>query len=487
MNREELYDAITQIREDLIAQGSAHQGKRARRSVRKWRKAAAAAVLAVVCIAGAVLWPGGTPGAAAYAIAQAEYPEMAPYPNENDYINALGVFDSDGFSQVYGAWRDSVKAQSRPEGYADGLEGFFSTSIRQFLSGEGGGSRVYSPLSVYMALGMLAELTDGTSREQILTVLGCESVEALRAQASDVWNAHYRRDGASTSVLASSLWLSDQVTYQQAAIDTLSEVYYASSYRGEMGSDEFNQALREWLNSQTGGLLEDAADEIGLDANTVLALANTVYFRSKWRDEFSPGNTKSGVFHAVSGDMTGEFMHQSRSKNYYWADQFSAVGQTLEIGGTMWFLLPDEGVSVNDLLADDQAMAFLLRDGDWENQKYLIVNQAIPKFDVMSQMDLTPGLQALGITDVFDPAVSDFTPMTQERQDVFLSRAQHDARVMIDEEGCTAAAYTVMATSGASEPPEEEVDFVLDRPFLFAITSDDGLPLFVGVVNELGG
>ncbi len=29
-------------------------------------------------------------------------------------------------------------------------------------------------------------------------------------------------------------------------------------------------------------------------------------------------------------------------------------------------------------------------------------------------------------------------------------------------------------------PPEEEVDFTLDRPFLFVITGEDGLPLFVG-------
>lgn len=48
-----------------------------------------------------------------------------------------------------------------------------------------------------------------------------------------------------------------------------------------------------------------------------------------------------------------------------------------------------------------------------------------------------------------------------------------------------AAAYTVFSLSATSagEMPEE-LDFVLDRPFLFAITSDDGLPLFVGVVNQ---
>ena len=68
---------------------------------------------------------------------------------------------------------------------------------------------------------------------------------------------------------------------------------------------------------------------------------------------------------------------------------------------------------------------------------------------------------------------------------VFVSSAAHAARVKIDEEGCEAAAYTVEYTSNTAAPmaPEEEIDFVLDRPFLFAITGNDGLPLFVGVVN----
>jgi len=42
----------------------------------------------------------------------------------------------------------------------------------------------------------------------------------------------------------------------------------------------------------------------------------------------------------------------------------------------------------------------------------------------------------------------------------------------------------VIAMCGSAMPPSEEVDFVADRPFLFVITGRDGLPLFVGVVNQ---
>ena len=47
-----------------------------------------------------------------------------------------------------------------------------------------------------------------------------------------------------------------------------------------------------------------------------------------------------------------------------------------------------------------------------------------------------------------------------------------------------AAAFTVLITDGEAPSNPEEYDFNLDRPFLFAITGTDGLPLFMGVVNE---
>ena len=42
-----------------------------------------------------------------------------------------------------------------------------------------------------------------------------------------------------------------------------------------------------------------------------------------------------------------------------------------------------------------------------------------------------------------------------------------------------------MVFAGAAMPPSEEVDFPLDRPFVFLITNSDGsLPLFAGIVNN---
>ena len=481
MNSQDIFNGVTDIRDDLIS-GAKEAPKRQKRPVKKPWLGAVAAVLALAILGGIFLRPGG--GLTAYAIARAEYPEMVPYPDV-----ASDNFDA----AAYAAWREGVQAQQRDLGDISSLQAFFARSAQTFLTGEAGENQVYSPLNVYMILAILAQLTGGESREQLLALLGSDTMEALRQQANDVWNSNYRDDGAVTSVLASSLWLNEDVKFDQGTMDTLAADFYASSYQGEMGSEGVNKALQSWLNEQTGGLLEEQAGSIQLGRDTVLALATTVYFKAKWFGRFSEEMTTPQTFHAPGGDVETDFMRQQWDQTYYWGDKFTAVSQPFEqFGqfGAMWFLLPEEGTAPEELLSAPEAVEFLFAadKDDWEKQKFLTVNKSIPKFDVSSQFDLKEGLRTLGVTHVFDPALSDFTPMTTDVDaPIVLSQADHAARVVIDEEGCTAAAFTVMGTGMGGEVPEDEVDFVLDRPFLFCVTGGSGLPLFVGIVNHPAG
>ena len=121
---------------------------------------------------------------------------------------------------------------------------------------------------------------------------------------------------------------------------------------------------------------------------------------------------------------------------------------------------------------------------DRQESKRIKVNLSLPKFDVSCDLKLKDTMQAMGITDVFGTNADFSAILSPDTPQAGLSIASHAARVAIDEEGIIAAAYTVMADAGASPPPEEEVDLVLDRPFLFLVESRDGLPLFAGIVNE---
>ena len=418
------------------------------------------------------------------AVSNAVYPQTVPYPDEAQYVNSDGGLD-DAFWDAYEAWNDDYRARrDLLEDYGGELDSFFTESIRQILADSQGQNKIYSPVNVYMALGMLAEVTDAESRQQILALLGSDNVGDLRTQANTIWNANYMNDGINTSILASSLWLNEDVNFVQPTLDTLAQNYYASAYQGVMGSDELNHALQSWLDEQTGGLLSGEASDVFLEANTVMALAATINFHAKWCNEFYAETTQNGVFHGADGDIDCDFMHEDQT-SYYWGEKFSAVSKALENKSNMWFILPDEDVSVEELLQDEQMMEFILSDKyEWENNEYVTVHLSVPKFDVSSDMDLISDLKALGVTDVFDPAISDFTPMTSDVGEICLSQAKHAVRVKIDEEGCTAASYTVMAAVAAGLPPEEEVDFVLDRPFVFVITGMGEMPLFIGIVNQ---
>lgn len=473
MKSDKLQNAIGMVDEDLILRAEEKPKKKIPKFIWKWSAAIAAAL--VFAIGFGILFGNANPTLQVQALCEAEYPKMAPYPNEN----------LPGFSAKYDAWSDDRRERRSYIGKGSLSEEYLRATATELLGDAGAENLVYSPLNIYMALSMLAEITDGESRTQILSLLGETDVETLRENANALWNANYRNDGAVTSILASSLWLNEDVAFRQDTLNTLAESHYASSYQGTMGTDAMDKALQNWLNEQTGGLLKDQIDGIETTPETILALATTIYFQAKWAEEFSESRTEKDIFHGANGDTTADFMKQTLwYGNYYWGENYSATYKGLEGSGKMWFILPDEGVSIDELLASD-AVLDLMANGTYENKKSIRIHLSLPKFDVSSKIDLAEKMQALGITDCFDMEKADFSPLLTEDMPAHLSSAEHGARVAIDEEGVTAAAYTVMMEAGAAQPPENEIDFVLDRPFLFVITGEDGSPLFMGVVNSI--
>lgn len=406
-------------------------------------------------------------------VAAPGYPSMAPYPVQNRYENY------EEYSAALDLWYASNESQyDQPRDYADNLNDFWSRSIAQFLSGEG--NRTYSPANVYMALAMLAETTGGNSRQQILDLLGAGSIEDLRIQANHVWNAQYCDDGQTTSLLANSLWLDDAYSFKDGAVQSLVNNYFTSIFNGDLGTEDMNQQLRTWLNSQTGGLLQEQSGNLELSQDTIFALASTIYFTAGWENKFSKKDTADGIFHCKDGDLTTAYMNDRFYGTYYWSSNFGAVQLGLN-KGDMWLILPDEGISVDDVLNSSEYLTMALDPYKWENKKSIMINLSLPKFDISSQSDLIDGMKKLGVTDVFNGSTSDFSPMT-DTGELFVSKIDHAVRVAIDEEGVVAAAYTVLRVLNGGVPPEDEIDFTLDRPFLFLVTDD--VPLFAGVVEQ---
>lgn len=359
----------------------------------------------------------------------------------------------------------------------------------EVLAGTDAANRLWSPINAYIALAVTAELAGSHTREELLRALGKDSIETLRQDISALWETIYSDNGREISVLANSLWLDEDVDYVQQAMDDIAYHHYASIYQGDLGSNRTNRAMANWLNNQTGGFLKDRTGKLSVDPESLLALVSTVYFQAQWSDRFRSADNTEGVFHTAEGDIPCTFMHRSAEDfkaNYYWTEDYGAIQLFLKNNAMMWLILPDENKTTDDVLRSGDYMDMITHSEAFpaENRTYMKVNLSLPKFDVSASTDLKEPLRRAGLTDIFEPLGNDFSPSIISEYPVYLDSINQDTRVSIDEEGVTAASYVLLQFgAGAAAPPEEIIDFILDRPFLFAITTND-IPLFVGTVNN---
>ena len=480
MKREKLEQAMAHISDAHIAEAAQPKKK----TLAPWLKAVAA-VLAVVLLGHIIL----NPGISAKAVAIASESRKTERLDRSDYK------DYDDFALVYDAYKAEQDQRSAITRTAtSNLQNFFAASSQIFLDSNTE-NRVWSPINGFIALSMLAEVTDGTSRQQILDALNIADLDVLRNQTEAMWENIYTDNGKEIATLANSLWLDQRLNYQKTAIDNLAHYHYASVYQGRLDSPKTAQDLKNWINKNTGNILQESVKNLDLTPQPVngeesylaLILASTVYLKSQWSDDFSKSLNTAGRFKSPSGEVTCTFMNKKRmTTNYHWGESFGAVSMWLKNGCQMWFVLPDEGKTVSDVLAEGEYLQLPQNqyNQDFENSKYMMVNLSVPKFDVSSEADLTTGLQQLGITDVFSPEAADFSAIMANGSDpVWADSVKQAARVAIDEDGVTAASYIVIPGAGAVAPPDEIIDFILDRPFIFII-SKDSIPVFTGVVNQ---
>lgn len=385
---------------------------------------------------------------------------------------------------AHSEWReDYTEKVHKSQNVQAGMEQYYELIQKELLSDATDHNAVCSPLNIYIALSMLAEVTDGNTRKQILDVLNVKDMDVLNKRIEAIWDANYVDTPALKSILANSIWLRNDIGYNEDTLKRLSEEYHASSYSGEMGSESMNQKLQKWTDEHTGELLTEYTKELKLKQESVLALISTVYYKASWDKDFPKEQTNKGIFHGVSGDQSVPMMHNDIITNLYQTEHFQAVGLSLVDSGTMYFFLPKEGYKAQDIAANPEMIKICMEPVSVESNSAL-VHLTVPKFNDSAKTDLLECLKDIGITDVLSDKQADFTPLTKEIENIYLSRAEHAAMVKIDEEGVTGAAYTALITE-CGGIIQNQVDFIIDRPFVYAVAAPDGSILFTGVIQNI--
>ena len=480
MKKEDLFEALGEINEEHIK--NARFEKVPRKVARLRCGLAAAAALVVLTVALGIPFmknhfssPKGEAHTQGGFHVNAEYPEPTA-----QQMSADEFYENDAHWKWWDAYRKLTDASA---GMQKGLSQYYTSLMEHMLISEDENT-VCSPLNIYIAFAMLAEVSDGATRQQILDMLDASDIAKLREQVHALWLSNYVDTPILKSLLANSLWLDQATVYNEDTLKTLAEYYYASSFSGVPGSEEMDEALRQWTDENTGNLLTEYTKEMHIQPDTVMEILSTIYYKAAWVDTFYANNTAQETFHGVKGDTTVDMMHRTDMMGVYRTDAFTAVNLNLSDSGSMIFYLPNDGCDVNSLAGDPAILSAVQYDEN-ENWSSPLVHLSVPKFSISAKTDLKETMIGLGVIDALDPGKADFTPLTTDRDDLYVSKAEHAALVEVDEDGVTGAAYTELAIAEGAALPDEEIDFVLDRPFMFLVTGRDGSVLFSGIVRNI--
>ena len=409
------------------------------------------------------------------------YPEFPQFPQQpEDGPDA----DWDAYYNAYDEYYSAVmelRGGGIPEGTRFAVSDFAAKSTPLALAGQGGKNAAFSPVSLWAALAMLAPCAQGNSQSQLLSALGVAGQRELTDQVSRLWKGLYTNDGVSSLILSNSVWLNDaqEGEYVQATLDTLGRDYFAGVYTTPMGTAGADQAITDWISKETGGLIGGDGPVVETTPDTLLLLASSLYYKAAWVVPFDASQTQAGDFTTASGETASvDFMHTSQDCSFLRRENYQAAALETQLG-EMFFVLPEEGTSPEELLSDTSFLSSLSSGA--ADVQYGTVEWSVPKFDLSADLDLMSTLKALGITDLLNPDQADLSGLTS--MDTFLTQAEQMTRVSVDEEGVEAAAVTIIA-DGKGGAPDETCVMNLNRPFLFVLRSQ-GVPLFVGVVNEV--
>ncbi|QUI21207.1 serpin family protein [Vallitalea pronyensis] len=341
---------------------------------------------------------------------------------------------------------------------------------------------VYSPLSLYMALALSASGSRGQTQTEFLSAMYIDklSIQELQRESGNLHRLLYTDNTIGKLWLANALWLDQDIVFKEDYINNALEHYYASTYSVDFSEEETSKLMSDWVFENTRGTLNVT---LPIKSNQLMSIINTLYFYDEWQSKFDEDKTKEDVFYCLDGtEVTCDFMNKTyASHRFIEGDGYTSASLNFKNSASMTFYLPDHGIDIYDLVSTKDKIASLLSiDSSSKVVKNGEVIFQVPTFSFGSTLPLKETLISMGLEKAFE-SDADFSNITDDM--AFISDVLQSTHIAINEKGCEASAYTQIDYCG-SALPKDKAEMILDRPFLFTITSQMGVVLFIGIVNN---
>ena len=171
-------------------------------------------------------------------------------------------------------------------------------------------------------------------------------------------------------------------------------------------------------------------------------------------------------------------MQRKARIQYNESDMFTAI--SLPFGsGDKWdmkVLLPEKGKTVDDIINSLTSNSWGLNFGE-----IAIVDIKIPRFTTKSDVTLNDMIAKLGAPSIFDPQKADFSLISKNQKQFFVSQIKQKAAIEVSEEGTKTTTVTVERGNGFAPLELLECDFHANRPFVYIIQeASSNVVFFIG-------
>lgn len=404
-------------------------------------------------------------------------------------ILALSACQSPSGTGDRGAAPDSIKALSREltasERALISASDTFGVTLLGAINSTRADSNIFmSPLSVSVALGMTMNGAAGNTYTEMRRGLGFGTLpqDQINQSYKSLIDLLLGLDSHVTFKIANSIWMEQRFapSVQPTFLTAVRQSFGAEARALDFGSPNAITTINGWADQNTAGKIKKVLDHI--DANEVMFLMNAIYFKGDWRSAFDPKDTQPRAFKLLTGQSINvETMY--RKGNVRRGHIAGATVVDLPYGGdafSMTILLPDSSSDVNALVKN-------LTPNTWREAQAAVqvadIGLYLPKIKLSWKAQLLPELGTLGMRDMQNPLVADFSKLAQGAGpgDLYITKVQHDSYVDVNEVGTEAAAVTTVGVGVTSVCLT--CDVRVDRPYLFAIRERlSGTVLFVGKI-----
>jgi serine protease inhibitor len=348
---------------------------------------------------------------------------------------------------------------------------------------------VVSPFALTTALAMTLYGTRGNSGAELSKVLFGNRIDVkeYKSMVKKFQSLIDKTVKSNASVLSSANFIYSQKEYEVLPDFSQTIEKYFSSKSQQLDFINCNaeaiKTINEDISCATNGKISTLLESI--DKNTKMILANAIYFKGLWNSQFKFNNTQLDKFTTNSGqEIEVDMMFQSNKFPFVYSDQLNCKAIELgykESNTVMIILLPNEDNSVEQLKANLNVESFNELLGQFWSQS---VELSLPKFKLESTLELIPVLTELGIKDIFDAEVANFSGITNDSLGLFVGDIIQKAVIEVNEEGTEASAATAVKILIRSVSQQ----FTANRPFMFFLMSkyekNKNLILFSGTVNN---